>query len=92
MIDSVTCHECGGGMSQRPTPDGEHVRAGLTLQDGTRVWRRLDVSGLPEWHCDHCGMTVTDESRDDGYVHRYATLFADLIPLAMHPATFSGKP
>lgn len=85
MTEGVRCYQCGRQMKERLTPGGESVRAGLTMQDGTRIWRQLDVAGLPEWHCSMCGLSVTDESRDEGYVHRYAVLFKDLIPLAMKP-------
>lgn len=92
MSESVSCYQCGCDMKQRPTPDGEFVKAGLTLRDGTRIWRQLDTAGLPEWHCEICGLQVTDESRDDGYVYRYGVLFKDLIPLAMHPDWIAKTP
>lgn len=91
MDKPVVCYECGCEMNNRPTPEGQYFRAGLTLQDGTRVWRDLDVSGLPEWHCPVCGLTVTDESRDAGYVFRFGEVFKDLIPLAMSPKNFAKE-
>jgi len=89
---SVMCYQCGCEMHERPTPEGSVAKAGLTLRDGTRVWRELDTAGLPEWHCDVCGLTVTDASRDEGYVYRYGLLFKDLIPLAMLPERISKTP
>lgn len=83
MPIGVRCHQCGSQMQERPTPDGQVFDACLTLRDGAKVWREMDISGLPEWHCEVCDLRVTDSSRDKGYVYRFGVLFRDLIPLAM---------
>lgn len=85
MPAGVRCYQCGRQMQERPTPDGEVGKACLTLGDGTKVWRDMDISGLPEWHCEGCDLRVTDGTRDEGYVRRWRVLFKDLTPLAMSP-------